>query len=89
MRSKLNPPGPRGLPHLPQDLVIHQNFTEVGQPKKARKNIGDFAGFLQESIQNEHFVENYAPRKSNLEFHALVVGGDIQLFKEVIGQFLY
>jgi len=33
-------------------------FTEAGRRRKARENIGDFAGFLSDSKQNKHFVKN-------------------------------
>src|SRR5688572_22000906 len=36
-------------------------ITEAGGRSKARENIGDFAGFLPDSIQKELFVKNYPP----------------------------
>jgi hypothetical protein len=34
---------------------------EAGDGRKAREHIEDFAGFLPDSKQKKHFVQNYAP----------------------------
>jgi len=36
-------------------------FMEAGVRRKARENIGDFAGFRLDSMQNTHFVMNQSP----------------------------